>query len=145
MLIQKPLRPVPEFLSVFGFFCRFPWVPGWVSCPPGPILESAFLWRCLCPQKPPGKIRTRDRSRILHRNRRDSVVSGTDWALRGPGIDPVRASGRSGLIFSFVDQFYGCFGRCPRTGHKPDADLLDDPNEIDEIKIIFEVGNELNK
>ena len=33
---------VPEFLSVG----RFPWVSGLLSYPPGPILESAFLWRC---------------------------------------------------------------------------------------------------
>ncbi len=37
----------------FGVFGGFPWVSGLVSYPPGPILESAFLWRCFCRQKPP--------------------------------------------------------------------------------------------
>ena len=30
---------------VFGVFGRFPLVFGLVSYPPGPILESVFLWR----------------------------------------------------------------------------------------------------
>ncbi len=44
---------VPEFLWVFEVFGRFPSVSGRVSYPPGPILGSAFLWRCFCRQKPP--------------------------------------------------------------------------------------------
>ena len=39
---------VPEFLLVFVVFGRFPSVFGRVSYPPGPILESVFLWRCFC-------------------------------------------------------------------------------------------------
>ncbi len=35
---------VPEFLLVFGVVGRFPWAPGWLSYPPGPILGSVFLW-----------------------------------------------------------------------------------------------------
>jgi hypothetical protein len=35
------------------FFGRFLWVSGRVSCPRGPTLESVFLWRCFCRQKPP--------------------------------------------------------------------------------------------
>ncbi len=55
---QKPfiicLRPgasrgrVPEFLSVFEVLGRFLSVSGQVSYPLGPILKSAFLWRCFC-------------------------------------------------------------------------------------------------
>ena len=46
-LIQKILRPgqgpsVSVFFVVVG---RFPLVFGLVSYPPGPILESVFLWR----------------------------------------------------------------------------------------------------
>ncbi len=36
---------VPGFLSVFGVLGCFPLVSGQVSYPPGPILESVFLWR----------------------------------------------------------------------------------------------------
>jgi hypothetical protein len=48
---------VPEFLWFFGGFGRFPWVPGLLSYPPGPISESVFLWLCLCRQKPPCRRR----------------------------------------------------------------------------------------
>ncbi len=46
-LIQKPLRPGqgPWVSVVFVVFGRFPLVFGLVSYPPGPILESVFLWR----------------------------------------------------------------------------------------------------
>ncbi len=44
---------VPEFLSVFGVFGRFPWVSGRVSYPPGPILGSVLLLRFVCRQKSP--------------------------------------------------------------------------------------------
>ena len=39
--------------SDFWVFGRFPGVSCRVSYPPGPILESVFLWRCFCRQKPP--------------------------------------------------------------------------------------------
>ena len=57
-LLARCLEPkyseiLPEFLWVFRFFGRFPLVFGLVSYPPGPILESAFLWLCFYRQKPP--------------------------------------------------------------------------------------------
>ncbi len=36
---------MPEFRSVFEVVGRFPLVFGLISYPPGPILESVFLWR----------------------------------------------------------------------------------------------------
>ncbi len=33
------------FLWVFEVFGSFPSVPGLISYPPGPLLESVFLWR----------------------------------------------------------------------------------------------------
>ena len=44
---------VPEFLSVFVVFARFPSVSGRVSCPPGPVLKSVFLGLCFRRQKSP--------------------------------------------------------------------------------------------
>ncbi len=42
-----------EVLLVFVVFGRLPWSPGRLFYHPGPILGSAFLWRCFCPQKLP--------------------------------------------------------------------------------------------
>jgi hypothetical protein len=67
--IQKPLRSgkVPEFLWFFGVFGRFPWLPGWVSYAPGPILESVFPWLGFCRQKPPCTVSPKPISRCSGR------------------------------------------------------------------------------
>jgi hypothetical protein len=50
--MQVPLR-VLEFLWFSRFRIRFPWVPGRLFYPLGPILGSVFLWQCFCRQKLP--------------------------------------------------------------------------------------------
>ncbi len=37
----------------FRGFRSFSWLPGRLSCPPGPISGSAFLWWCFCRPRPP--------------------------------------------------------------------------------------------
>ncbi len=44
----------PAGKRVFRVVGRFLSIPGLLSYPPGPV-ESVFLWRCLCRQKPPCK------------------------------------------------------------------------------------------
>ncbi len=63
-------------------FCRVLLVSGRVSCPPGPILESAFLCFCFCRQKPPC---THRRSRPQDRHLRSKTIPG---APEGPILGP---------------------------------------------------------
>ncbi len=55
--MQKPLRSGQspsisvDFLVLLVVFLWFP--AGFL--PPGPILESVFLWQCFCRQDPPSK------------------------------------------------------------------------------------------
>ncbi len=57
MRCRNPLGwgTVLESRWVFWDFCSFTWVSGLFVYPPGPILASAFLWRCFCRQKLPCK------------------------------------------------------------------------------------------
>ncbi len=69
-LIEKPLRA--------GH--RFPWVSGRVFYPPGPILESVFLWPCFCRQRPPCT-----RKLVLRRNvPKDKIQTGRFWGSKRP-------------------------------------------------------------
>ncbi len=51
-LIPQAGGRVPEFLWGFAVLGRFPSAPGRLSRPPGCILRSVYLWRCVCRQNP---------------------------------------------------------------------------------------------